>query len=38
MRSQTDYSKLDKQIAEVLTCKPLPEAEVRVLCEKVYFI
>jgi hypothetical protein len=30
-----DHSNIDRQIAEVLTCKPLPEAEVKALCEKV---
>lgn len=30
-----DHANIDKQIAELLTCKPLPEAEVKTLCEKV---
>jgi hypothetical protein len=35
MKTAADYSNLDRQIAEILTCKPLPEAEVKALCEKV---
>lgn len=35
MKSQSDYSNIDRQIEEILTCKPLPEAEIKVLCEKV---
>ena len=30
-----DYGNLDRQIADILTCKPLPEMEVKALCEKV---
>ena len=30
-----DYGNLDKQIANVLKCKPLSELEVKALCEKV---
>ena len=30
-----DHSNLDRQIEEILTCKPLPEAEIKALCEKV---
>jgi len=35
MKTAADYSNLDRQIADILTCKPLPEAEVKALCEKV---
>ena len=31
-----DYSGLDKQIADIFQCKPLPEIEVKMLCEKVF--
>lgn len=34
MKPMTQYSNLDRQIEEILTCKPLPEAEVKLLCEK----
>ena len=30
-----DYANLDRQIADMLKCKPLPELEVKALCEKV---
>lgn len=30
-----DYNNLDRQIADMLKCKPLPELEVKALCEKV---
>lgn len=30
-----DHGNIDRQIAEVLACKPLPEAEIKALCEKV---
>lgn len=30
-----DYNNLDRQIADIFKCKPLPELEVRALCEKV---
>lgn len=30
-----DYSNLDRQISDMFKCKPLPEQEVRALCEKV---
>ena len=30
-----DIGNLDKQIAELLQCNPIPEAEVKHLCEKV---
>ena len=33
--SGADHSNLDRQIEEILTCKPLPEAEIKALCEKV---
>lgn len=29
-----DYGNLDRQIAQLFDCKPLPEAEVKHLCEK----
>jgi hypothetical protein len=35
MKTAADYSNLDRQIADLLGCKPLPEAEVKALCEKV---
>ena len=35
MKPQSEYSNIDRQIEEILSCKPLPEAEVRMLCEKV---
>ena len=31
-----DYANLDRQIADMLKCKPLPELEVKALCEKVH--
>lgn len=30
-----DYNNLDRQIADMFKCKPLPELEVKALCEKV---
>ena len=30
-----DHSLLDRQIEEILTCKPIPESEIKALCEKV---
>jgi len=30
-----DVTNLDRQIEQLLECKPLPEAEVKHLCEKV---
>lgn len=30
-----DYSNLDRQITDMFKCKPLPELEVKALCEKV---
>lgn len=33
--NNSDISNLDRQIAELMECKPLPEAEVKFLCEKV---
>lgn len=35
MKTITDHSDLDRQIAHLMTCKPLPEAEVKALCDKV---
>lgn len=35
MKTLSDHSGVDRQIATLLTCKPLPESEVRELCEKV---
>lgn len=35
MKSATDHSDLDRQIAHLFSCKPLPEADVKALCEKV---
>lgn len=32
-----DIAAVDKQIATLLECKPLPESEVRQLSEKVHF-
>ena len=33
-----DYANLDRQIADMLKCKPLPEMEVKALCQKVYIV
>ena len=33
--SMTDIGHLDKQIETLMDCKPLPESEVKALCEKV---
>ena len=33
--TNNDISNLDKQISELMECKPLPEADVKFLCEKV---
>jgi len=33
--SSNDVTNLDRQIEHLLECKPLPEAEVKALCEKV---
>ena len=30
-----DLSNLDKQIDVLLSCKPLPESQIKQLCEKV---
>lgn len=30
-----DSSNLDRQIEQLMQCRPLPEAEIRGLCEKV---
>lgn len=32
MKGGFDYGNLDKQIAQLFDCKPLPEAEVKQLC------
>lgn len=32
--NNSDIGNLDRQIAELMECKPLPEAEVKFLCEK----
>ena len=29
-----DITNLDKQIDTLLTCKPLPESEIKILCDK----
>lgn len=34
-KTPMDHGNIDRQIAEILTCKPLPEAEIKALCEKV---
>ena len=37
--SSNDVTNLDRQIEHLYECKPLPENEVKALCEKVeYFI
>ena len=33
-----DYNNLDRQISDIFKCKPLPELEVKALCEKVNII
>ena len=33
--NNSDITNLDRQIAELMECKPLAEAEVKFLCEKV---
>ena len=33
--NKTDVSNVDRQIADLLACNPIPEAEVKLLCEKV---
>lgn len=33
--TSADASNLDRQIQHLYTCKPLPESEVKALCEKV---
>jgi hypothetical protein len=33
----TDIGGLDKQIEYLFQCKPLPEADIKQLCEKVPF-
>lgn len=35
MKGGFDYNNLDRQIADMFKCKPLPELEVKALCEKV---
>ena len=32
-----DFPDLDKQIETLLECKPLPENDVKILCEKVSY-
>lgn len=32
---KADMGNIDKQIAELMACNPIPEAEVKLLCEKV---
>lgn len=32
MKTPIDHTNLDQQIATLLTCKPLPESEVKALC------
>jgi putative methionine-R-sulfoxide reductase with GAF domain len=32
---KTEYSNLDRQIEQLMECRPLAEAEVKQLCEKV---
>lgn len=32
---KTDFGNLDKQIADLMGCNPIPELEVKLLCEKV---
>ena len=34
-QTPTDINELDKQIEMLKECKPLPENDVRLLCEKV---
>ena len=36
--NQSDIANLDRQIEQLLDCKPLPEGEVKALCEKVSFL
>ena len=36
--NNSDIGNLDRQITELMDCKPLPEAEVKFLCEKVLAI
>ena len=36
MKTPKDHTGVDEQIASLLTCKPLPEAEIKALCEKVH--
>lgn len=35
MKQGAEVSNIDKQIADLFECKPLPEVEVKALCEKV---
>lgn len=35
MKQGAEVSNIDKQIADLFECKPLPEIEVKALCEKV---
>ena len=34
-KTPVDHTNLDRQIEEILKCKPLPESEIKALCEKV---
>lgn len=35
MKTLGDPHNIDRQIADLFECKPLPESEVKQLCEKV---
>lgn len=35
--SNSDIGNLDKSISDLFECHPLPEAEVKFICEKVLF-
>lgn len=35
--TSTDIQNLDRQISDLMECKPLPEAEVKFLCDKVNY-
>jgi hypothetical protein len=34
--SQSDIENIDKQLEQLFDCKPISEAEIKSLCEKVY--
>jgi serine/threonine-protein phosphatase 2A catalytic subunit len=36
-QNTSDNNNLDRQIEQLMQCKPLPEAEIKQLCEKVAF-